>query len=46
MERPEDNIPDADILLTDRHEPRFMVERIRSKQRTKLRDFSPLRENP
>jgi hypothetical protein len=35
MERPEDNIPDADILLTDRHEPRFMVERIRSKQRTK-----------
>jgi hypothetical protein len=35
MERPDDNIPDADICLSDRDDPRSVVDRIRSKQGTK-----------
>jgi hypothetical protein len=32
-ERPNDNIPEADILLSDADEPRSIVKRIRSVQR-------------
>jgi hypothetical protein len=35
MDRPHDNAPDADILVSDGDEPRSLVERIRSKQQTK-----------
>jgi hypothetical protein len=34
-ERPDDNIPDADILVSNRDEPRSVVERVRLKQQMK-----------
>lgn len=34
-QRPDDNIPDADILLSDGDEPRSIVKRIRLKQQRK-----------
>ncbi|MCU1299829.1 MAG: hypothetical protein JWQ87_113 [Candidatus Sulfotelmatobacter sp.] len=35
IDHPDDNVPDADILVSDRDEPRSVVERIRSKQQMK-----------
>jgi hypothetical protein len=32
-QRPDDNIPEVDILLSDEDEPRFIVKRIRAMQR-------------